>query len=258
MAEPIEGVPGSADRRVAVACLPSALRRRPLRRFIGPKRVLLLTLLAAGIVTAWQLRRHGIFEPRVLRQFLAVRPVSAVLLFALVYAASIVAMLPTAPLNLAAGLFWGPVWGGLIATAGAGAGSLAAFYAARALFGQPLAQRFDNRLVALVQQEFAAKGWRFVAFARLNPVVPTGPLNYLLGLTSMGGFAYVWVTFAFLLPPSLAVALIGHEMGTFAAEGETARLLGAILIISAAVTALFGIRYGARLLTRARRARDER
>jgi uncharacterized membrane protein YdjX (TVP38/TMEM64 family) len=226
--------------------------RRGLRRYIGPKRVVLLLLIATGAGLAWHARGHGLLAPAPLQRFLADHPLEALGLFTLVYAVSIVAMLPTAPLNLAAGLFWGPVWGGLVATLGAGAGSLAAFFAARLLFGQPLARRFNNRLVATVQREFERKGWRFVAFARLNPVFPTGPLNYLLGLTAISSRTYAWATVAFLLPPSIAVAVLGHEAGAFVVAGNTAYLLHAFLIASAAVTFLFGIKFAVRLLDRSR------
>lgn len=76
------------------------------------------------------------------------------------------------------------------------------FAAARSVFGRPLAARFDNEFISQVQKEFDDKGWRFIAFVRLNPVFPTRPLNYILGLTGIAFFTYVWATFVFLLPPS--------------------------------------------------------
>ena len=126
-------------------------------------------------------------------------------------------------------------------------GAIVAFTAARSIFGRPLAQRFDNKVISQMQREFEAHGWRFIAFARVNPAFPTGPLNYLLGLTSIDLFTYIWVTFLFLLPPGFGVALIGHSLGTFVVQGEVASFVKTILSVSAAVTILVALGYGARM-----------
>jgi uncharacterized membrane protein YdjX (TVP38/TMEM64 family) len=231
-------------------------RFRINRRFIGPKRGALLIILAVGATFAWQLHRSGSLNPSTLRVFLAGHPVSAPIAFVIAYAASVVALLPTGPLNLAAGLFWGPIWGGILSAIGAGTGSVVAFYAARMLFGQPLARRFDYWLISAVQDELSTKGWRFVMFARLNPVFPTGPMNYLFGLTAIDAMAYVWATFAFLLPPSILVAAIGYAMGDLADDGMTRTGLRAVVIISAAVTGLYAIRLVSRLLEHRQAQRD--
>jgi uncharacterized membrane protein YdjX (TVP38/TMEM64 family) len=83
---------------------------------------------------------------------------------------------------------------------------------------------------------------------RLNPIFPTGPLNYILGLTALPLWTYVWSTFAFLLVPSWVIALVGHEVGTFVAEGEVQDIIRVILIISGAIGVLVGIKYVAVLL----------
>src|SRR5262249_38057404 len=104
-----------------------------------------------------------------------------------------------------------------------------------------------NRLIAEIQREFEAKGWWFVAFARLNPIFPTGPLNYILGLTSISGLVYAWVTFVFLLPPSMAIAYVGEQLGTFVIGGAVPSALNTMLVISGAVTLLALLIFGARL-----------
>lgn len=217
---------------------------------LGWPRLLLLPLLAASMAAAWHFREQVVLGPVMLQRMLLVHPMSALALFTLMYAAAVIACLPSAPLNLAAGLFWGPLWGGIVATIGASGGSVVSFYLARRLFGQPLARRFDNQIVATVLREFEAKGWRFLAFLRLNPIFPTGPLNYIFGLTAIDATSYSAATVAFLFPPSLAVALIGYEFNTFWAEGDAARPLRMLVIVSAAVTALFALKYAARFFNR--------
>jgi uncharacterized membrane protein YdjX (TVP38/TMEM64 family) len=61
-----------------------------------------------------------------------------------------------------------------------------------------------------------------VAFLRLNPVVPKGPINYFLGLTSVRLLPYAAATLAFLTPPSLLVAWIGKEAGSIPLAGSSA------------------------------------
>jgi uncharacterized membrane protein YdjX (TVP38/TMEM64 family) len=207
--------------------------------------VAILSLAAAG----WQLRRADLFnDPQILVRAVGEHVFYGMALFLLVYWVAAVAAIPTLPLNLAAGWLWGPVAGGVISALGTACGATIAFGAARTLFGQPLRRHFDNHFLSWAQEEFDSKGWRFVAFVRLNPVFPSGPLNYLFGLTSIPWRTYVWGTALFVLPPSIAVAWIGHSVADLRGGLGVNQLLRVALIISAAVTAMAAIRYGARYL----------
>ena len=204
-------------------------------------------LLLAGV--GWQLRRANFLDhPEILIKAVGDHTFSAVALFLLIYGLAAAAAIPTLPLNLAAGWLWGPVAGGVISALGAACGATIAFGAARTLFGQPLRRRFDNHFLSWAQEEFDSKGWRFVAFVRLNPVFPSGPLNYLFGLTSIPWQTYVWATALFLLPPSMAVAWIGHSVAHLRGGLGVNQLLRIAVMISAAVTVMAAIRYGARYL----------
>lgn len=229
---------------------PQSGPRTGLRRIIGPRRLLLLICFAAIVVFTWDLRRHGYFDPKLVQNLVGAHPVLSPVVFVVLFAICVFSALPTLPANLAAGLFWGPVLGGVLSTTAATLGAIAAFAVARSILGRPLAERFDNRIVAEMQREFEAKGWLFLAFVRINPVFPTGVLNYILGLTSIDTFTYVWVTFAFILPPSIAIALIGQSVGSFVVDGQISDSLKVMLTVSAALTALTVIGYGASLLHR--------
>ncbi|MHB1608716.1 MAG: TVP38/TMEM64 family protein [Acidiferrobacter thiooxydans] len=159
-------------------------------------------------------------------------------------------LIPTLPLNLAAGVFWGALWGGVIAMAGAVAGSISAFALARWLIGQPLAKRFGHQHLLNLQKDLDAKGWRLIAFARLNPAFPTGPINYLLGLTSVNSSTYVWSTAVFLSPPTVLIALAGHSFGSYVANGTPDQILRPLLIVSSAMTVPVLAWYGYRVLNR--------
>lgn len=222
--------------------------KRGWRRYFGPKRAAILLLMAGCVAGGWYLREQGLLQPSIIQETIAEYPVTSTVLFILVYGLSVMATLPTLPLNLAAGLLWGALAGGLVATAGSWLGALLAFLAVRLVFGQPLATHFDNRMVAWLQQEFSQKGWRFIAFIRLNPVFPTGLLNYVLALTAVPMTTYAWASAVFLLPPSLVFALIGEQAGTYLVEGGTADTVRTVLLVSAAVTLFVAIRIFARYL----------
>jgi uncharacterized membrane protein YdjX (TVP38/TMEM64 family) len=226
--------------------------RQGLRRFIGPKRATAALIFGALIAVGWWLRHSGLADPASLTVVIDEHPLSAPLAFVALYTLMTLTALPALPLNLAAGLFWGALLGGTLSAVGATLGAIVAFAAARLALGRPLAERFDNRLIAEIQREFAAKGWWFVAFMRINPIFPTGPLNYILGLTSIRARIYSVVTLLFLLPPSIAIALIGQSVGTFVVNGDVSERLRVILAASAAVTVLAALAFAANLVNRLR------
>jgi uncharacterized membrane protein YdjX (TVP38/TMEM64 family) len=80
----------------------------------------------------------------------------------------------------------------------------------------------------------------------MNPIFPTGPLNYLLGLTDMRLGTYSIVTFVFLLPPALAVSFIGYTAGSLAFD-NAAEPIKMMFLASFGVTVLVGGAYVARL-----------
>ena len=226
--------------------------KRGLRRFVGPKRVIAILLLGAFVTAGWLMQRSGLVDPAVLQGMIERHPLGAEAIFVLLYGLATLSVLPALPLNLAAGLFWGPLIGGILSTTAATVGAVIAFSLARLAFGQPLAERYDNRIISEIQREFAAKGWWFLAFVRINPISPTGPLNYIFGLTSINTLVYTFVTFMFLLPQAIAIAFIGQSMGTFAVSGTLSSRLTVVLAASAAVTTLALVVFGARLISHLR------
>ena len=223
----------------------------------GGKRLGALVAILGIVAVAAVLRACGLLQPDAIIRCRAVHLKAAVGIFVLVYAITAYAALPTLPLNLAAGLFWGPWLGGILSTAGSTVGALAAFYSARILFDTLLARRYDNRLVAWVQSEFSEQGWRAIAFLRLNPAFPTGVLNYAIGLTAVDARTYTWATFCLLLPPSVAVALIGRVVGTFRLTGDVVYWIRRVILVCAAVAVLAGLRFAARVLGQCRRSSYE-
>lgn len=220
-----------------------------IRRYIGPKRLLGLGLISILVIGTWHLRQNGLLSPEIATSAIDSHPLTSIAVFLAIYAVALLLAVPTLPFNLAAGVFWGAAIGGGLTAIATTAGAILAFLAARFLFGQPLAHRFDNRRLEWLQNAYDKHGWHVVAFTRLNPVFPTGALNYLFGLTSIGLWTYTWATIVFILPPSIAVAWIGSAMGTMVLDGSSATLWQAIIAVSAAVTILVAARLVAKLFS---------
>ncbi|MDH5764337.1 MAG: VTT domain-containing protein, partial [Nitrospinota bacterium] len=161
--------------------------------------------------------------------------VSAPVLFVIVYALLVALLVPTLPVNLAAGVLWGGLWGGVLATIGGSLGAILAFLFARTSLGQPLAKRYDNRLLKWMTDQLENNTWRVIAFIRLNPAFPSGPVNFLFGLTSVPLNLYAYSSTIFLLPPAIGVAIIGAQAGEIVLSGESIKMFE-ILTLS-----LFGI-----------------
>jgi uncharacterized membrane protein YdjX (TVP38/TMEM64 family) len=228
--------------------LKAILRKHGIHRYIGPKRVFLLFGFIAFIFWAWKYYLTGTLSPAMIEQYRDNHPISVVMLFMLIYAVSVITALPSLPLNLAAGFFWGGLVGGVYSTIGVTLGGWVSFLAARRLIGQPLADQFENKWVSKVQDEFERSGWKFVAFARVNPIIPTGPLNYLLGLTSLSERTFLWTTFIFILPPAIAVACIGDALQTVTAQqAGVSNIIRSILIASAAITFLSLVKFASKI-----------
>lgn len=210
------------------------------------------TLLLLVAVGAWWAHRQGLMRPDAFHRLVSMHPLVSVALFILTYAISVLALAPTIPFNLAAGVLWGWAAGGCIASSGAALGAISAFLATRGLLGQPLSRRFSRAWAAYLQEEFEAKGWRFIAFIRLNPALPTGAINYVLGLSSITAWTYIWATAIFLLPPTFIISLLGDEMKSAVVKGGVLDIINLLIVASAAAVALVTMWYVARTLNRFR------
>lgn len=219
------------------------------------KRIAAAILLVIAMGLAWYLRGSSHFKPEEWVAFVRQQPVVAPFLFVLVYAAAVALFLPCLPLNVLAGVLWGPVEGSLVAIAGSFLGAIAAFLVARGALGQPLSRKFSGEYVSWLQDEFQNHGWKVVAFVRLNPIFP-GPVNYLFGLTSIDFRTYCWASAVFLTPPTIAFAVLGDFMGSMALTGSIQNLRTTILLVGMALLFLGGsvVVFRSRQGLRARRA----
>jgi len=194
--------------------------KKGFRRYIGPKRILILFLFFIFLMYVWNLHKSGSLSVVLVQNFISESGGYAIFIFIMISMLFSITFLPTLPFNVAAGFFWGFALGGLYTTIATTLAGIISFLFARYLMGQPLAGHFNNKWVNIVKDGFEKNDWKFLAFARINPIIPTGPLNYILGLTSVTSFTFIWTTFVFILPPSLMFSYFGEILYSLANDSS--------------------------------------
>lgn len=128
----------------------------------------------------------------------------APLVFVLVYIASTTAMIPGAALSLMAGgmfgSFWGVVYVNIAATIGAGLCFAIARRFARKAVGDWLR---ENPHFHKLDEMTEAHGPAIVAVARLVPIFPYNVLNYGFGLTGVGFWTHLLLTWVCMIPGTI-------------------------------------------------------
>jgi uncharacterized membrane protein YdjX (TVP38/TMEM64 family) len=165
-----------------------------------------------------------------------------------------VLFLPAPPIHLLAGFAFGPVWGSLLATAGASAGACAAFALGRWLFpgaSARLQARFP--LVAGTDAALATNGFRIVLLLRLAPFAPFAVLNYVLGATKVRLRDFALASLVGSVPGLLLDVYVGSLAGSASDLAAAGGLRGdgvLAIVVGAVVTG--GVMVAiARLLRRA-------
>jgi uncharacterized membrane protein YdjX (TVP38/TMEM64 family) len=232
-----------------------SLRTRPISRKLKLGTGLGLLILVA---IAWvYIRPANLMGSAAVRRFYVEFPEWSLAIFIATYSVTMAAGIPTLPMNLAAGFFWGAIRGGIIAAIGASIGAGASFFIARFFVGRGLIRRFDSHAFKWLQKEIESRGWRFIAFVRVNPVFPTGLLNYLLGLTSISTGSYLITTTALLTPQSILIAWMGSQVGTNL-TGNWASAVHIAIDASAVITTFFILRWVSRYINENRQSKVEK
>jgi uncharacterized membrane protein YdjX (TVP38/TMEM64 family) len=203
-------------------------------RIYAPRLVALAALLAAA---GWIALHRDAVSPAAMAQQLQTLGFWAPLIFVVIYALGAVVLFPAALFSLAGGAAFGPVWGSLLDLAGATLGAGAAFLAARYLAGAWVQRRVGGRLGRLVAG-VEAEGWRFVAAARLVPIIPYTLLNYAFGLTRIGFWPYLGASAVCMIPGSIAYTWLGYA-GREAASGDASAIRYGLLGLAVLALAAF-------------------
>jgi uncharacterized membrane protein YdjX (TVP38/TMEM64 family) len=224
-------------------------KKQGLRRFIGPKRVFLLCLIIFFIAYFRLMYGNINISYSDILDFKNNNPVVMVFVFIIIFSICVPLLIPLLPLNLAGGVLWGGLLGGLYTAVGVTIGSWIGFQLARLIVDKPLEQSFNVKWLNIVSAGLSESGWKFLAFIRINPIIPTSILNYVLGATNTSNYTFLWTTFVFILPPSIAVSMIGDAYDTFSTDTlGVSSALRLLFAVSAVITVFIAIKFFINLL----------
>jgi len=198
-------------------------------------RIVLVLLLLAAIAAAYIFRKD--LSPEALEGRVNSFGALAPLVFMALFAGASVLLLPGSVFALAGGALFGPVLGTAVNLSGATIGATIAFFVARHLASDWVAEKTGGKLRLLIDG-VEKEGWRFVAFTRLVPLFPFNLLNYALGLTRINPVAYVLATFIAMIPGGLAYAYLGYA-GSEAIAGSEGAIQKGLLALALLAAALF-------------------
>jgi len=180
-----------------------------------------------------------------------------IVIFVDVYVVATVLFLPGSLLTLGAGFAFGVARGFLAVSAGATMGAAAAFLIARHFARDAVSRKFgSNARFSAVDRAVGREGAKIVFLLRLSPVFPFNALNYLLGLTSVRFWPYVFASWSGMLPGTLLYVYLGYagKAGLAAASGDAETSALKYAYLAAGLLATLGVTiYVTRLARRALR-----
>ena len=209
-----------------------------LGRIVCRKRFLFtLSILVLIFGVIW-LRQAGVLTPNAAFSLINKYQLIAPLIFVIVFAVMSILLLPTLPLNLAAGVLWGPLFGGVYSLIGVSIGASITFLLSRYVAREFVQTHFRHKAWIWLMDQVQVQGWKIVAFTRINPIFPTGPLNYFYGLTPISFGRYIITTILFLSPLTVIFAYVGDSVGNFMLNDEASNFMQNLMGISAGVVML--------------------
>jgi uncharacterized membrane protein YdjX (TVP38/TMEM64 family) len=214
-------------------------------RGVSTRSIVLAFALLFLIAITYVLRER--FDPTLISDWLQSLGPWAPLAYILIFLLAPALLLPGAPITIAGGAIFGPIWGTVYSAVGATGGATIAFLISRHLAGE-WAELKARGIVKRLKQGVEEEGWRFVAFTRLVPFFPFNLLNYGFGLTRIKLSHYVVASFFCMIPGAAAYSLIGYAGREVVLGGE-----GLMLKISVAFGMMLFLSMLPRLLRQLRK-----
>lgn len=143
--------------------------------------------------------------------------------FVAVYILVVILPLPAAAMSVVGGLAFG-WWGYPLSMLGSVLGAILPYAIGRRLLRAPLMARIGGPNVHAADRAIATNAVLFVMFLRLTPILPFTVQNWLLGLTAVRPWAYIWATTVGMAPGTLAMVWIGEMGGLATARAGTSQL----------------------------------
>lgn len=168
-------------------------------------------------------------------------------LYTLMYAVCVAALVPASLLTLGAGAIFGVVAGTIVVVIGATLGAALAFVLARTVLRRRVEDMTARRpKLAAVDGAISRDGTKLMLLCRLSGFPPFVFANYAFGLTGVTAASYLATTFFGIIPGCVAYTYAGHA-GAAVATGSGNRVA---LIVTAVGIVLVSV-YVARIATKA-------
>ena len=193
------------------------------------RKVVLAVLLVAALVAA-QYYCSGVVSYCSLSRiegWLEAAGVLAPVLYMLVMASVIViSPLPSMPLSIVAGAFFGPLLGTLYSALGALLGAVASFMIAR-LLGREIVERLLGKHLDLIRVGTKGVLTKVVFISRLIPFISFDIVSYGAGLTEMSLWRFTLATFLGMLPLTF---LYNYYGSVIVVGGWLTTLVGLVMV----------------------------
>ena len=148
---------------------------------------------------------------------------TGVLVYALVYVAATLLLVPGSLLTVGAGFAYGPIGGTLLVSPVSVIAALLAFWLGRFVARDWVARRVaSNPKFASIDEAVARNSFKIILLLRLSPILPFNLLNYALGLARVRVRDYVLASFIGMLPGTFLYVYLG-SLVTSASELASGR-----------------------------------
>lgn len=169
-------------------------------------------------------------------------------LYALVYIACCVLIVPALALTLGSGAIFGFVAGAIVNVVAATLGATLAFLLARSVLRHRVERMTaNNAKFRALDRAITNEGTKIMWLVRLSGFPPFTWVNYAFGLTGIGLGRFVMTTFFGIIPGSLAFTYAGAA-GAEVLTGEGNRIVLIVTAVGAVLVSVFIARLAARAI----------
>ncbi len=183
---------------------------------------------------------HGqadILTPDGLKSAVAGTGLAGILVYiSIISLAVVMSPIPGAPLTIAAGAVWGPLWAGFYSIIGGFLGSLIAYFIGRTL-GKSAVHALTGKVVYFSKERGETYVGLIIFVTRLLPVLSFDLISYAAGMTGLSLSVYAPATLLGMTPSTLLLTYMGAAF-TF---GATASILLAVVFLAVLVVLPWGI-----------------
>lgn len=170
------------------------------------RKILVLSLIIVGLYV-WIIYKDDL-QIKAIKIWIMEQGVLAPLYFIFLYAVGTVLFLPGIILTIVGGLIFGPWLGTLYNLLGAVIGATAAFLIARYVAREWIEQKLSKTL-KVIKEDAEGSQWWLIAIVRLVAVIPFNVANYVLGLSRIRIYVFIFGSGIFMLPGCFVYTYIG-------------------------------------------------